>query len=246
VNADLLHELTAELPSWGPHSLREFLKASFGNQLASYDDRRGAYLRIDRISWIYTEVLHAWEGRGELLENVLGLRSHSAFMAGSQLALAGQAIESFALQRVCLEAAGYALHIASHPTLGEAWLRRDESAEARAKVRRGFEQVKVRLSIDTASPKVNKCFTQLYERCIQYGAHPNSMAALASTTMIKNEGKSIFTHAYINDPGQLFDIGVRSIQQVGVCALDLLQLVLPERFTRLGLDPHLASLREGL
>ena len=74
----------------------------------------------------------------------------------------------------------------------------------------------------------------LYERIIDYGAHPNERA-LMQTLQINEKAEHVeFKVIYLEGNSDQLKLALRSTAQVGVCALSLFRSVYRERFDLLG------------
>ncbi|BAS26755.1 hypothetical protein [Limnochorda pilosa] len=233
-------------PGWGRDSLTSFLDDSRGNCFATYVKLRSEYVKLLEIDGLFSALIASLNDTPDWFAALFVQRSHSAYRAACHLGMAGQVVESYALQRLCLEHALYGHYGARDLTLQETWLRRDESDKARTRVRNTFRMKKLLDSLANASPRLADAVSLLYERCIDYGAHPNQQALLQSTSMQVDEASMELHLGYLlNDP-LVLRFGLRSAAQVGVSSLGVFELVFDERFRLLGLDDQLRRARQGL
>ncbi len=87
----------------------------------------------------------------------------------------------------------------------------------------------------------------LYERTIDYGAHPNELALTTALRQTREEDVIRFDLAYLSDDSTpALALCQKTNAQVGVCSLRTFRLVLPERFDLLGLTDELGRLTAGL
>jgi hypothetical protein len=84
-------------PGWGQDELTEFLDNARENHLDTFANMRGAFDRLAEIDRAFTVILRGSRNPGSELMAMLFLRCHSAIRAASGLALAGQAVESYAV-----------------------------------------------------------------------------------------------------------------------------------------------------
>src|SRR5580704_17213896 len=94
-------------PGWGQDEVTQFLDNVRGNHLGTFANMRDAFDRLAEIDRAFTAILQGSRNPGSELVAMLFLRCHSAFRAASGVALAGQAVESYAVNRAALEFAGY-------------------------------------------------------------------------------------------------------------------------------------------
>ncbi len=161
-------------------------------------------------------------------------------------AMAGQATDAFPQVRACLEYAGYALHIHKNPKLAEVWLRRHDDKVAKKAVRNEFTVSNVQATIEKANRQAAKVFSELYERAIDFGGHPNERAITDSLKMTDLGDRKSYDSIYLHGDGLSLEHALKTTAQTGVCALEILQEVFPERFELLGVRAALLGLRKGL
>src|SRR5260370_42555922 len=84
--------------------------------------------------------------------------------------------DSYPLQRSCLENAGYAHLISTTPELSERWLNRDDDPGSKSR----FTNRAVREAISASDDELAVIYQDLYERTIDFGAHPNEKTVTAN------------------------------------------------------------------
>jgi hypothetical protein len=113
-----------------------------------------------------------------VLTGVLCLRSQYSYQAAASTRLAGQLGEAFAMMRLCLEHAGYALAIFAEPT-GDSTRTREQiflyrhldDASMKAQ-KREFKIINIRPIIAHFDSLLGKIFQKFYNKTIDRGAHP--------------------------------------------------------------------------
>ena len=179
----------------------------------------------------------------ELVPALMVIRSHAAYRAACEHAMAGQVAETFPMIRVCLEYAGYGLHVDRNHGLAQTFLSREDSQDAQNAVRRSFRIRKIRQTIENANQDVGQVFHRLYESSIGLGAHPNELSLSGSLGL----GAPGSVHSkYLHADGPALDLALKSSAETGVCALDVLREVFKQRFALLGVSADLDALRQGL
>lgn len=187
-----------------------------------------------------------WLDPPHLITPLLFLRSHAAYRVACEHALAGQVAEVFPMLRSSLEYAGYALHIHANPPLAEVWLRRhDDDACTRAN-KDAFAIRRVRESIHDASERLALVYDTLYQRTIDFGAHPNEQGVSINVVVKEQASRRIIEQVYLHGDGPALDYGLRTTAQAGICALEILQEAFKARFEVLGVRAELVELRQGL
>jgi hypothetical protein len=162
-------------------------------------------------------------------------RSHAAYRAACGTSMAGQSPETFVLLRSCLEYSGYALQIHQKPTLDMIWLRRHKDDDALRAMRKQFTYENVKKAVQSTDAGLGSWYSQLYERAIDFGAHPNAKGVTLS--MSWDEGS-----IYLHDDNLALHHCLDSTARTGLCSLYVFQHVLSEQFISLGLGKKLQEL----
>ncbi|MEQ1936068.1 MAG: hypothetical protein ABL962_19615, partial [Fimbriimonadaceae bacterium] len=187
-----------------------------------------------------------WVDPPSMLAALLLIRSHVAYRGACGHALSGAAAETYPLVRSCLEYAGYALLIHGTPEKGEVWVSRHDDEAALQAVRSNFSVGKVQAAIAAANADKARAYKTLYDRSIDFGAHPN-IHGLASNMKIIEKGKDrIVQIVYLHTDGVQMQSSLKTTAQAGVCALEIFQEAFPERFQEMGVTDTLARVRQHL
>lgn len=222
--------------------LFEFIEDCWNNSIAVVGNNNVIAARMSAIDVIFYQVAQGLEPKqAELLVPVmLLLRSFSAFRAAVMVGLSLPA-ESFALQRSCLEHAGYAKFIATDIKLSRLWAQRDQNL---AEIRKQFTNSAVRKVIEKEDADVAKVYQELYERSIDFGAHPNEKAVLGSVVPgTLDSGNMMIT--MLGGEGVQLHHGLRSCAQVGICSLKIFNLVFPAHFATHDFANKIAAASRG-
>lgn len=231
---------------WADDSLTEFIEAAHRNRFATFDNKKGWSQRLVALDGCFMRVAKDWLNPRNLLIPFFFLRCHSAYRAACEHAMAGQVTDAYPQIRACLEYAGYALHINKNAELAETWLRRHDSDTTMRTVKREFTVANVRVTIEGADRHAAKVFAELYERAIDFGGHPNERAITGSMEMIDSGDRKLYKSIYLHGDSLALDHALKTTAQTGVCSLEILQAVYPERFELLGVRADLLELRKGL
>lgn len=184
------HETVRFLPPhWAEDDFSEAMGQAFANVLGSFVRLKKDYELCHRVDRAFFKVAtHMLEPK-DLLAPFLVMRSHSAYRAACQLAMAGQAVEAFPVLRLCLECSLYALHINRNPGFGEIWLRRGENEASKQLCRKNFQLFKVLKTLEKWDRRLYPHIKILYERTIDFGAHPNEMAVTGSMQILREANR---------------------------------------------------------
>ncbi len=156
---------------WGTDNITGFIDNTRLNCFATYANLRQEYAKLAEVDAVFRKLVET-SSTPETGSAFFLLRAHSAFLAGAHLAMAGQAAETYASLRLCLENGLYGLYLARNPDSRETWLRRHDSEQAKHRVRDEFT---IRNLFDTlrgVDKREAEVTGELYERCIDYGSTP--------------------------------------------------------------------------
>jgi hypothetical protein len=241
------HETTMSLPPrWGDDRLSAFVDQAFKNSLASFVQKHGRFAVLDRVDQNFLRIGENLINPPDFFGAFLLLRAHSAFRAACRLAMSGQVPDTFPVLRACLEYSLYALHINTTLALGEVWLRRHDDAASLSRVRQEFTNTAVKATLRNRDPHLYPIVDQLYERCIDFGGHPNERAITGSMTIERQPGRVEFQQIYLHGDSLSLDHGLKTTAQVGLGSLCIFQHIFLERFRLLGIQDMVDQLRREL
>jgi len=233
--------------SWSKDSITEFVDTAINNIAATYANDKNEYPLVSEIDRIFLEIAQALNHPGErIVEAILLLRSHAAFRAAVMLAMSGMGPETFVQLRSCLENSLYSLHIHKNEGYDEIWLNRHTDNDSLKAVKNNFKMVDVKKTLQATDASNYEVASKLYERTIDFGAHPNEMASTSSLTIEEENGDIKLRQVYLTGGNMQQRHAMKSTAQVGVCSLYILREVFKERFNKLGLTESLDKLRNVL
>jgi len=237
----------AELPrGWGSDKITEFIDNARHNSIATYVNCRNEYNKLIDVDRIFRRLIDNLVNTKDWFVAFFLLRAHSAFLAGSHLAMAGQVVEAHASLRLCIENGLYGLYIYKNPESGETWLRRHDSDEMRKRVR---DEFKIRPLLDTLAEfdKSEAMFAErLYSWCIDFGGHPNERALSQCLIMDAKANTVRFDIVYLSGNEIVLRSCLKTAARVGASVLGMFYIVFKERFDILGLNELLKNARNEL
>jgi hypothetical protein len=229
-------------PGWGDDELTKFLDHFRHHQFATFERKGPASQRLIRIDALFLRAVKDWVNPSHPLPANLLFRCHAAFRAACGLAMAGEVAETFPVCRVMIEYAAYAVHIYRDASLQAVWHNRHQDAASMTNQRQAFSHGKVVTSVEAANRDAAQRFKDLYQRCIDFGGHPNQHAVFANMTLVE----LAIGHVYLHEDGVALDNALRNTAQCGMVSLELLQVVFNARFELLGINAEMLQLRDGL
>lgn len=233
-------------PGWGEDELTKFLDDARANQLGTFANMRRWFDRISAIDRAFTTILQGSRNPGTELLAMLFLRCHSATRAASGLAAAGQAVESYPVNRAALEFAGYAVHMFRNPTLQRVWLDRGQSELKAEAAKNAFSHRKVHASIVAANRHAGERFENLYQHTIDFGAHPNELSVTGHAEIVEVSGVQQMRTIYLHAGDVQQAAALKTTATCGVISLELMECVYGPRFELLGVNAQMPRLKRGL
>ncbi|MGA2625170.1 MAG: hypothetical protein ABSF91_15040 [Bacteroidota bacterium] len=232
--------------NWGLDHFSEFIEISRRHLFESVSNLKPEYERLVAIDAVFKTVQENLSYSGQWLPALFFLRSHSSFLCASTASLSGQLAEAYMILRGCLENSLYALWFSKHKQDAPLWFRRNESPEAKKKVKNEFRLTKLLNHLKAIHPIEGNIATNLYERTIDFGAHPNQLSLTSTMRMSKMEDGAFVEIAYISGDRLANELCLKTTAQIGVCSLSIFGCVLEQRYKLLGIDQRIDDLKKGL
>lgn len=230
---------------WGDDSLTQYLDNCRGNQWATFANKRSEVIDLITIDGMFRKLVgDAVNPRPFLPANFL-LRSHSAYLAACGTVMAGQLHDTWALLRVCLEQGGYAHYVGADDERWARWMARHDarSRTQQDKWKDEFTHGKVSRNIMAAHAGLGEVYNVLYDRTIDYGAHPNERGTSVAMTVEETEDAGLrFNAVYLHGHGLLQDFVLKTTAQVGICVLRIAQVIYPLRSQATGVQFQLETI----
>lgn len=234
-------------PGWNQDDLSGFIETARRNTFATFVQARPVWDRLSRIDGLFRRAIEAMNNSRAWFAGFFMLRSHASYLGGVRLSVSGQLPEAYMVMRGCLENALYGLFLHENPGLRLVWLRRHEDNASRRRVREEFRIGPILDLLEAKDATTGRAARYLYERTIDYGAHPNEMALLSVLRQSNNTDSVRFDVNYLSDASTpALGLCLKTNAQIGVCGLRIFRLVIPERFTILGLPDELEEVSRGL
>jgi hypothetical protein len=233
-------------PNWEKDALSQFLQLAYNNQLVTAGRKPAPFYRLTAIDGLFLRIAqHIINPRNPTATNLF-YRAHSAFRAACATAMAGQVTETFVLTRSCLEYAAYALHIQENPGYDLVWWARNQSAKHKKAAITSFALGRLRETIEKHDKRLAAVFDELYERTIDFGAHPNQSGVASSLSIDEGPERVAIVQAYLHADGLQMDHALKTTAQVGICALRITQFMMPDKFMLLGVQDGIRHAENGL
>jgi hypothetical protein len=235
-------------PVWEKDPLSKFLADAEYNTRVTAINLPDMYDLLRRVEDLFRRAGEAIENDSRedfLVPRFLMVRTHASFLAAIRLALSGQGLESCPVLRAAVEQAWYALHIAKGPkppSRVETWLNRNMGSAERSRCKSEFTLGTVRRTHEEIDPDTARTLHEIYERLIDFGAHPNQFGVMAAAKRSESEGKTIFGIHILQAEPLAIAWALKMASGVAIGALKVSQAIFPERFTLLGIDRSIDGL----
>lgn len=239
------HHISRPPNGWGKDTLTKYLDNCRDNQWCTFANKRSEVIDLITIDGMFRKLVgEAVNPRPMLPVNFL-LRAHSAFLSACGAVMAGQLHDAWALLRVCLEQGGYAHYVGDDRQRWERWMSRHDlrSPTQQRKWKDEFTHGKVLRHIKGAHAGLGEAYSALYDRTIDYGAHPNERGTSVSMTIGETDDGGVrFNMVYLHADGVVLDFLLRTTAQVGICVLRIAQVIYPLRSQATGVQFQLETI----
>jgi hypothetical protein len=176
---------------------------------------------------------------------LLAVRALSLQRAAARLVMSGHVYESKVVLRALLESALYAWALSTDAHTRDVWEHRDDSDATKQAARDLFTWNKLKSRLRNASPAISREVADLYDRLIDFGAHPN-IGGIVDASWIERtpDGQLRIMTAFMTGNPDLLERGLRELIRVTKCSFEVLILAFPEKAAALDLiDPVRAILQ---
>ena len=232
--------MTKESPrvtKWESDKLSHFLQEARQRQLVTITNSAAAFDILRDIDDSFSKIISeasALQPNNRPRHLLLG-RSHAAYRAACGTSLAGQAPETFALLRSCLECAAYALLSHRTPELEVVWIRRHRDAKAFSEMKSEFTANKAKKAVEVADLGLANLYDELYNDTIDFGGHPNPKGILMSRA---NDGSPVYFH----EEELVLNHCLRAAARTGLCSLFVFNYVFEPQFSKLKIKEALKKI----
>jgi FAD/FMN-containing dehydrogenase len=236
-------------PGWEEPKLTAFFESLWANTVATFAQKKEAH-RLCCIDELMFEVASGWKGGSPTAQTIVPLmmyfRAHSAFRSAYALGMGGATVEGMAGLRQSLEFAGYAALVHDDGSLAQVWWDRDQTADSEKNVRRAFTHGAVQAAIRKSDARLADIYDDLYDRVIQFGAHPNEKSISGSLKLDVQKAETRLLQIYLQGDGPQLDHWIHTANQVGICVLKVFEYIHVKRFADLSMTAKIGALSGGL
>lgn len=237
-------DINKENPAkWGEDSISQFINIAQNNTFATFERLQNNYHILRQINDIYKLAIENLHRTHNWFANFFILKAHSAYLGSVRLAVSGQCAEAYMVLRGCLESAIYGLYLSRHKASHEVWLNRHNDEESLKLVKNEFKIANLLNELKTVDSKTYEVTKLLYDRTIDYGAHPNELALTSLLKKTEDENNIKFDLNYLVGNTPALQLVMKTTAQVGICALLIFKNIYKERFDILGISEKLSRFK---
>ena len=231
---------------WGQDHFSEFADRARAHEYETIAALPEQYRLIVRVDSLFKQVQENLAFTKEWFAAMFFLRTHSTFLCAANAALSGQLPESYMLLRGSLENALYGIYLSHNKKHAKTWLERNESPQAKKKVRDQFKNATLITFLGTLDRGLARAADTLYERCIDFGAHPNQLGLTTAMRIEEGDPHPLLKMAYLSGEPASVQLCLKTTHQVGVFALAAFRYVFKERFDILGITEEIEKLKANI
>ena len=227
-------ELQDKLKStnWPKTTLFTFLTSANNNNLISLVKLKG-YMRVlsdlvDAFEKANRKL--AYSNDDELVIASLFARAYGSFLASIRLSSSGQLTDSWAQSRASLECGLYAFYMHDDPRLIHLWTSRQKTEQHRKDCRKHFQHKKIVDKLKVNHSSLANRADQLYQKCIDYGAHPTEWSVAINWQILQEGGRQLTRLNLLNSDKAFMPGCLVFNADVGLCVLSIFNLAYPDEF----------------
>jgi len=224
---------------WGNDEITKYFDILRNNQYAAFNKLKAPINECIMFDGLFRKFLDGAINPRPSFPMLFYLSSHAAYLNACQLAMSGQLGEISTIHRLCLENAAYGAYIGSNESRAKVWLDRHKNEKTKRKVRTEFTHRKIADHLKKLSPKLGNNYEKLYERNINYGAHPNERGMTDNIQIVESNNKTITTRVYATDDTDRTFKYLQRTAEVAIWSLRAAEKVYPEKFQLLRITEQL-------
>lgn len=230
-----------EKTKWGKTYLTEFLHSAETNVKITYVKLRGYFEMLENLADIFKTGSDCvgYSDIGSFVVASLFGRAWGNYFAAVRLSSSGQLPESYVQLRACIENALYAFNIHNDPKLGQVWFNRHKDDKSRKNSIKLFSPKIILDKLEQVYKKLGQETAKDYERCIDYGAHPNERSV--STNLNLSGGK--ISLRLLNTNTGIFQACLLMCVMCGLNAFRIFNLIYPDDFKKFNAEQRMQNIQ---
>lgn len=231
--------------NFGSDELTRRISEAWHNIRATWREHRDIAEMLSSINSLFMKYVDVFcklskESNIESSPGAFLARAYGCYLAAVRLSSSGQIAEAFVMYRACIENALYGYYIAENPKLGSIWAQRHQSNQAGKLMRREFRLVDILNFIIKQEPRVGAHIKDMYEKAIDFGAHPNVYSIGCNLQYIEDERKTVMN--IFNSDAYFLKCCLLANARYGMGCLSVFRLIYPEQLSKRGVPEELGRL----
>lgn len=239
-------------PGWGNDKLSEYLKGTYENAFCFVADQREKYELLRNVVDLFNEVSESFKGlpnKKQIISAFFFSMANSSLLSGIRLATGGQIPDSYKCLRGCLENSVYGFYINENEDGYEkytTWVNRMDNKKTKQDVRKEFKWGILRDFLKTKNPQLGGYAEKFYDQTIDYGAHPNAASLFLNLEVPDENIDRYKIHCVSNNRENPFPFlfCIKSIAEIGICALMIFEVIFKTRFELTRLSDRLLAVKK--
>ena len=236
-----------KLPAgWGNDEISRFLDVARRNCLATFGRVKKTYHLLTSVDSEYRAVIENLNQTKEVMLAAFLLRSHSCWLTAVGLALSCQVYETYPILRDCVEVSLYGWYIDRNREALNAWAHREDDEKSKERAKNLFTIGRIFKELRATYPSLHESVSHLYNRTIDFGAHPNVLGFSTNWAVKEGNGQVTFETRYQNTEALPVILALKTTAEVGIASLSLFRWVWRERYDLLGVTHRIDGLKRLL
>ena len=240
-----LHE-SLKATRWGESELTKFLVCAEQNTRITYLQQKGYFELFDNLGELFWKVSEeiAYRDLAGFVECLLFYRAIGSLFAAIRLGTAGQLPECYVQLRVCIESGLYAFAVQEEPASADIWINRHNDEKSRELCVKSFSVKGLLKKLASHAKPLHAQVKDLYEECIDLGAHPNERSLTANVRIFRNNRKMVLE--LLNTQPAVFQVCLTVCCLVGLSVAKVFALAYPTEFAEVNADLRLTNVMSQL
>jgi hypothetical protein len=132
------------------------------------------------------------------------------------------------------------------PKAADVWLCRHDDSESMSNIKREFTTAQIMATLQAKDASLHSKIKILYDRSIDYGAHPNERAVTSNLQIDDELEPKRYSNIYCHGDGHALEHALMSAARIGLGGLLIFRLIFPDRFALLNVSERIDQLRQSL
>lgn len=132
------------------------------------------------------------------------------------------------------------------PLFSEIWINRKNSNEDENKCRNVFKYCNVMNNLKELNTELGDICNDLYNKCIDYGAHPNEPGLSSQLRITKSQDFLQYDILHLTSDPKIISYHLKFICDVTILILKILYLIIPNQLNKSNISDKINRVEESL